>query len=315
MNCQRLRVVYAGTPDFAVPALKALIDSDHEVIAVYTQPDRPAGRGRKLTASPVKQCAEWYEIPVHQPVTLRDSDAQQALADLDCDIMVVAAYGLLLPQAVLDIPRLGCINIHASLLPRWRGAAPIQRAIQSGDSESGVTIMQMAKGLDTGDMLGKKTVAIGAQTTAGELHDKLAELGRHGLLEIIPALCRGEIVPEVQDDSLANYAGKISKQEAEIDWSLDAIQIHRTICAFNPFPVAFTHLDGKVVRLWRSRLCEAKMKGEPGEVVYAAEGEIRVATGHGFLCIDELQMPGKKAVTADQFLNGRQLHGRRFGQA
>lgn len=315
MNCQRLRLVYAGTPDFAVPALKALIDSDHEVIAVYTQPDRPAGRGRKLTASPIKQCAESHGIPVYQPVSLRDADAQKALTKLDCDIMIVAAYGLLLPQAVLDTPRLGCINIHASLLPRWRGAAPIQRAIQSGDSESGVTIMQMAKGLDTGDMLGKKTVAIHAQMTAGELHDKLAEMGRDGLLEVLPSLCRGEISPEIQDDSLASYAGKISKQEAEIDWSLDAKQIHRSICAFNPFPVAFTHLDDKVVRLWRSSLSEAEWEGEPGEVVYAANGEILVATGEGLVRIDELQMPGKKAVTAEQFLNGRQLLGQRLGKA
>lgn len=313
MNCQQLRVVYAGTPDFAVPALRALIQSTHHVVAVYTQPDRPAGRGRKLTEGPVKQCAVSNSIPVYQPESLKAGDAQQALRNLDCDIMVVAAYGLMLPVAVLETPRLGCINIHASLLPRWRGAAPIQRAIQAGDPQSGVTIMQMAKGLDTGDMLLKQSVDIVPDTTAGELHDTLAEIGSEGVLKILPSLCLGQIQAEVQNNELANYAHKISKQEAEIDWAQSAEQIHRTICAFNPFPIAFTRLGDKVVRIWRSRASDHVSTGKPGDVLYATNGEIRVATGSGVLCLESLQMPGKKAVSAAEFLNGRKLDGVTFG--
>ncbi len=313
MNCQQLRVVYAGTPDFAVPALRALIRSTHHVVAVYTQPDRPAGRGRKLTESPIKQCAVTNGIPVYQPESLKSHDDQQALRNLDCDIMVVAAYGLMLPVAVLETPRLGCINIHASLLPRWRGAAPIQRSIQAGDPQSGVTIMQMAKGLDTGDMLLKQSVVINPDTTAGELHDTLAEIGSEGVLKVLPSLCLGQIQAEVQDNKRANYAHKISKQEAEIDWAQSSEEIHRTVCAFNPFPIAFTRLGDKVVRIWRSRVSDLVSTGKPGDVLYATNGEIRVATGSGVLCLESLQMPGKKAVSAAEFLNGRKLDGVTFG--
>ncbi|HBR96202.1 MAG TPA: methionyl-tRNA formyltransferase [Gammaproteobacteria bacterium] len=314
MDCQHLRVIFAGTPDFAVPALSALIASTHEVVAVYTQPDRPAGRGRKLSASAVKQCAEAHRVPVYQPESLRNAEAQAALRALDADVMVVAAYGLILPVAVLQTPRLGCINIHASLLPRWRGAAPIQRAIEAGDSHSGVTIMQMAKGLDTGDMLLKASVELGASMTAAQLHDQLAEIGSTALLRVLPALCAGTLEPEVQDDALANYAPKITKAEAEIDWSLPAVEIHRKVRAFNPFPIAFTRLDDKVMRVWDAELSSATWEpAVPGDIKVEDNARIIVATSEGALVITRLQMPGKKPLSAAEFLNSRQLAGARLG--
>ncbi len=294
-----------------MPALQVLLESDHELVAVYTQPDRPAGRGRKLRASPVKQFAEEHNLAVYQPQTLRDEEAQKVFKALNPDVMVVAAYGLILPVKILEMPKLGCINIHASLLPRWRGAAPIQRAIEAGDSESGVTIMQMAKGLDTGDMLVKLVAPIDSNTTTSELHDRLAELGRDGLLQALSGLCLGSIKPEVQDESLATYAEKISKQEAQINWQDTAKEIHRRICAFNPFPIAFTNFDAKDLRVWRSELCEDKLPdgAVPGEIVYAQNNEIRVATGGGAIRILQLQLPGKKPLNAKEFLNNRELKG------
>lgn len=309
MNCQQLRVIYAGTPDFAVPALEALLNSGHDVVAVYTQPDRPAGRGRKLRASPVKLFAEEHGLALFQPESLRNEEAQETLQSLHADVMVVAAYGLILPVNVLQTPKLGCINIHASLLPRWRGAAPIHRAIEVGDKQSGVTIMQMAKGLDTGDMLLKITVPIGGDTTTGELHDQLAVLGSEGLLKVLSGLCEGSIQAEVQNESLVTYAEKITKQEACIDWHDSAVNIHRKVCAFNPFPVAFTSLEGKVLRIWRSELCQNDVptNAVPGEVLIARDNEISVATGDGCLRLLQLQLPGKKALTVNEFLNSRDI--------
>jgi len=304
-----LNIIFAGTPDFAASALRALLDSEHQVVAVYTQPDRPAGRGRKLKFGPVKQLAVDRGIPVLQPKTLKDAAEQAVLAGLNADLMVVVAYGLLLPQAVLDTPRLGCINIHASLLPRWRGAAPIQRAILAGDRESGVTIMQMEAGLDTGPMLHILKCPIHAKDTGGELHDRLAELGSRALLEVLPALAAGTIIAEAQDDGRANYAHKLEKQESFIDWSQSAEQIHRQIRAFNPWPVAQTLYQGKVMRIWEACLLPTGSPGQPGAMHAAAKEGIDVASGEGWVRILQLQLPGKRAMAAADFLNAHTVDG------
>ncbi len=306
---QPLKIIFAGTPDFAAVALKALLATEHSVVAVYTQPDRPAGRGRKLQPSPVKQLALEHAIPVCQPQTLRDDSAQQALAGFQADLMVVVAYGLLLPQVVLDAPRLGCINIHASLLPRWRGAAPIQRAILAGDAESGVTIMQMEAGLDTGPMLIKSVTPIAADETGGSLHDRLATLGAEALLKVLPGLSEGSVTGEVQDDDLATYARKLDKQEARIDWTQDAEQIDRLVRAFNPWPVAHCLFDDQVMRIWNSQALPGDAGGEPGRIVASDRSAIEVATGTGRLRITQLQMPGKRAMSAGDFLNAHDVHG------
>ncbi|MEJ2609954.1 MAG: methionyl-tRNA formyltransferase [Candidatus Thiodiazotropha sp.] len=306
---QQLKIVFAGTPDFAATALKALLTTDHQLVAVYTQPDRPAGRGRKVQFSPVKQLALEREIEVRQPKTLKDVVAQQELADLGADLMVVVAYGLLLPQAVLDAPRLGCINIHGSLLPRWRGAAPIQRAILAGDRETGVTIMQMEAGLDTGPMLTVLRTPISETETGGSLHDRLAELGAEALLASLPGLRDGTLSAERQDDSLANYANKLDKQEARIDWSQSAKQIDRQVRAFNPWPVAHCLYGEKVMRIWNSHYLACEVSAIPGQVIGAGKSFIEVATGEGVLRITELQMPGKRAMSAGDFLNANNLDG------
>lgn len=299
----RLRIVFAGTPDFAAHHLEALLtDGRFDVVAVYTQPDRPSGRGKKLTASPVKALALEHELPVYQPLTLKDDEAQQQLTALNADLMVVVAYGLLLPVPVLNTPRLGCINVHASLLPRWRGAAPIQRAIEAGDAETGVTIMQMDIGLDTGDMLSKSVIQIAADETAGSLHDKLAEIGAPALLDTIEQLEAGTAEPEQQDDSLANYAGKLSKQEAQIDWQQPAATIERQVRAFNPFPVATAQMNGDRIRIWSAT--SSHFKGEPGEILQADSDGLLVACGEGSLLITELQLPGKKRLAVADLLRG-----------
>lgn len=309
-----LRIVYAGTPDFAVPALQALLDSRHEVMAVYCQPDRPAGRGRKLQAGPVKRVAIAAGIPVEQPLSLKGEEEQAKLRAREPDVMVVAAYGLILPQAVLDIPRHGCLNIHGSLLPRWRGAAPVQRAIQAGDAETGVTIMQMAAGLDTGDMLYKMVCPVTAGDGAQSIHDKLAADGAVALLHTLELLTSGKLQPEAQDESLTCYAHKLSKAEAQIDWNRPALEIDRTIRAFDAWPTAFTLHDGKPLRLFASRVAPdvGTTDAAPGMVIAESREGIDIATGDGVVRILSLQMPGGKRLTATQFLNGRSLLGVQF---
>lgn len=303
MSSDSLRIIFAGTPEFAVRSLAALLETRHEVVAVYSQPDRPAGRGRKLAPTPVKALALEHDIPVYQPVSLRDEEAQQVLASHNADLMVVVAYGLILPQVVLDTPRLGCINVHGSLLPRWRGAAPIQRAIWQGDAETGVTIMKMEAGLDTGPMLLKTRLDIAADETAQTLHDKLADQGGDALKEAVDALAEGTLTPEVQDDALANYAEKLSKAEAEIDWSKDAAFIDRCIRAFNPWPVSWTTLHGETVRIWQATPETENSDLAPGAVISADKTGLRIACGEGTLCIKNMQLPGKKALSVVDILN------------
>ena len=304
-----LKVIYAGTPDFAVPALQALIDFPHQVVAVYTQPDRPAGRGRKVQFGPVKQLAVDFEIQIEQPVSLKDTEAQQKLAAYDCDVMVVAAYGLILPQAVLDMPKYGCLNIHGSLLPRWRGAAPIHRAIQAGDKETGVTIMQMAAGLDTGDMLLKVKCPIAATDTGQRIHDRLANDGADALLEVLELIQQDKLTPEAQDENLTSYAQKLNKAEAEIDWTQSAVKIDQMIRAFNPWPVAFTLFNGKPLRIFMSSVTEISSSEAPGTVIHESAQGIHIVTGDGVLSFTRLQLPGKKAIDVGDFLNGRSLLG------
>jgi methionyl-tRNA formyltransferase len=305
-----MRIVYAGTPEFAVPALQALLAAGHEVVAVYCQPDRPAGRGRKLTFGAVKQVAVAAGIPVEQPLSLKAVEEQDKLRAYAPEVMIVAAYGLILPQVVLDIPRYGCLNIHGSLLPRWRGAAPIQRAIQTGDTETGVTIMQMAAGLDTGDMLHTVVCPITATDGGQSIHDKLATQGASALLHTLDLLAAGKLQPQVQDDTLANYAHKLTKAEAQIDWTQSAAVIDRTIRAFDAYPVAFTVYDGQPLRLFASRsLSEVEGNAVPGTVIAESKSGIDIATGDGVVSILSLQLPGGKRLTAEQFLNGRSLLG------
>ncbi|MGC7892583.1 methionyl-tRNA formyltransferase [Vibrio anguillarum] len=302
---QSLRIVFAGTPDFAARHLAALLSSEHEVIAVYTKPDSPAGRGKKLTASPVKQMAVEHNIAVYQPENFKSDEAKQALADLNADLMVVVAYGLLLPKAVLDMPRLGCINVHGSILPRWRGAAPIQRSIWAGDSETGVTIMQMDVGLDTGDMLKIAKLPIEATDTSASMYDKLAELGPQALVECIADIASGKAIATQQDDTLANYAQKLSKEEAKIDWSADAAFIERCVRAFNPWPMSHFDVAENSIKVWQSRV-EAQTSDHPaGTIVRADKSGIYVATGNGLLVLEQLQVPGKKAMSVQDILNSR----------
>lgn len=300
-----MRVVFAGTPDFAAKHLQALLDSpSFQVVAVYTQPDRPAGRGKKLTASPVKRLAEQHQLPLYQPLSLKAEDEYARLADLQADIMIVVAYGLLLPKEVLEIPRLGCINVHASLLPRWRGAAPIQRAIEAGDTETGVTIMQMDVGLDTGDMLLKAHCAIEKDDTAATLHDRLAEIGPPALLKCLAELTHGRAVAEKQDDQLSNYAPKITKEEALLDWSQPASRIDLKIRALNPFPVCYTTLAGERIRIWRATpMPNSNSNVKPGTICQADRNGILVQTGSGQLQLNELQLPGKKQLCVADVLN------------
>ncbi|GAA05462.1 methionyl-tRNA formyltransferase [Photobacterium leiognathi] len=300
-----LRIVFAGTPDFAARHLAALLSSQHDVVAVYTQPDRPAGRGKKLTASPVKAIALENDIPVYQPVSLRNEEAQQELAAIDADIMVVVAYGLLLPLEVLDTPRLGCINVHGSILPRWRGAAPIQRSIWAGDTETGVTIMQMDIGLDTGDMLKVATLPIEATDTSATMYEKLAELGPDALIDCLSDIADGTAVAVKQDDEQANYAKKLSKEEALIDWTMDAAAIERCVRAFNPWPMSYFTVAEQNVKVWQTAV-EADNQGKaPGTILSADKQGILVATGNGALRLISLQPPGKKAMSAADLLNSR----------
>lgn len=313
-----MNIIFAGTPEFACPSLQALLDSSHKVVAVLTQPDRPAGRGQQLQASPVKQLAQKYDLPVHQPTTLRDASVQKMLAAYQADVMVVAAYGLLLPTAILEMPKHGCINVHASLLPRWRGAAPIQRAILAGDQKTGVTIMQMNIGLDTGDMLAKRECIIDSHITAAMLHDQLAQLGAHALLPVLDTLAAGNAVPgEPQDESSACYATKLTKAEAIIDWQQSTVAIDRCIRAFNPWPVAQSQLAKMTVRIWSAHIATTQIThASPGTIVQADRNGLQVATGDGVICIDTVQLPGKRSLPvadvlnahADQFAVGKRFN-------
>lgn len=298
-----LKIIFAGTPVFAALHLEALLGSFHQVVAVYTQPDRPAGRGKQLQASPVKSLALQNNLPVCQVSSLKTPEAQAELAQWGADIMVVVAYGLLLPQAVLDTPRLGCINVHASLLPRWRGAAPIQRAIEAGDANTGITIMQMDAGLDTGPMLSITQCPILPDDTATDLHDRLGSLGPTALLAALDDLAQGRAAPQVQPSQGVTYAHKLTKEEAAIDWRLDAQLIQRRVRAFNPAPMAYFYLGQERVRVLSAQHL-AHPKGAPGEIVGLDGSGLYVACGSGCLRIDRLQLPGKNPVAVKALING-----------
>lgn len=303
-----MKIVFAGTPEFAVPALRAVLDSNHAVIAVYTQPDRPAGRGRKLRASPVKQVALAEGIRVYQPGSLKGIETQQEFAALQPHLLVVVAYGLILPAAVLEIPRRGCINVHASLLPRWRGAAPIQRAIIAGDAESGVTLMQMDAGLDSGPILAAATCPINPADTAGILHDRLAQLGAELLAQHLDEILAGRLIPESQDESQVTYAAKLDKREAALDWTKAAAVLQRQVNAFNPWPVAQTMFQGQTLRIWRARtIALGDGTASPGCVIAHGKEGVDVACGEGALRLLEVQLPGGRRITGGDFANARSL--------
>ncbi|MBL4608846.1 MAG: methionyl-tRNA formyltransferase [Pseudomonadales bacterium] len=299
-----LKIIFAGTPEFAAMHLQALLDSHHEVCAVYTQPDRKAGRGRKLQPGPVKTLALQHDIPVFQPLSLKGEEEQQAMAALNADLMVVVAYGLILPTAILNTPRLGCVNVHASLLPRWRGAAPIQRAIIAGDNETGICYMQMDKGLDTGDVLYTLRCPITASDTGHSLHDKLAQLGSEQLAEVLDKLNAGVLKPQAQDNGQSNYAPKLSKAEAQLDWNQSAQTLEHQVRAFNAWPVTFTHLDEDVVRVWQATALSQSYSptATPGTVVSTSKESINIACAEGVLCLETLQFPGGKALSCEQIL-------------
>ncbi|WP_409524376.1 methionyl-tRNA formyltransferase [Nitrincola sp. MINF-07-Sa-05] len=315
MSAAPLRIVFAGTPDFAATCLDKLLSHGYPITAVYTQPDRPSGRGRKLMPGPVKLLAIEHQLPVYQPLSLRTAEAQAELASLKPDLMIVVAYGLLLPQEVLDIPRLGCINVHASILPRWRGAAPIERALLAGDTETGITIMQMNKGLDTGDMLSINRCPIQADDTGATLHDRLAELGASALLEILPMLADGKANPQPQDDALACYASKLSKEEGLLDWSLSAAELSCKVRGLNPRPIAYTRLGDETLRVWQASAIEEQQSQPPGTICSVSKKGVEVATGSGTLRLEQLQLPGGKAQPLASLLNGnpqRFTVGQRF---
>lgn len=302
-----LRIVFAGTPDFAVPALDAIAASPHHLVACYTQPDRPAGRGRKLAESPVKVRARALALPIEQPSSLRTPDAADQVRAHEPDLMVVVAYGLLLPQAVLDVPRFGCLNIHASLLPRWRGAAPIQRAIAAGDTETGISIMRMEAGLDTGPVMLAVSMPISADDTGGSLHERLAHEGARLILDALERIAQGTARFEAQDPARATYASKITVAEAEIDWASPAPVIERQVRAFVPWPVARTSVGGLPLHILRSHVIAVDSPAPPGTVVEAGERGIVVATGQDALAIDVARLPGRRPVSARDLVNGRHL--------
>ncbi len=306
-----LRLIYAGTPEFSVPALQALHAAGHDIVAVLTQPDRPAGRGQKMQASPVKQAALELNLNVLQPLSLRKAHSKKEIRALKADAMIVAAYGLILPQSVLDMPRLGCLNIHASLLPRWRGAAPIHRAIEAGDELTGITIMQMDAGLDTGDILSAHTVKITADDTSQSLHNKLSTCGADAIVDSLKNLEAGLISPQIQDAELANYAHKLHKSEAKINWSESVEVIERKIRAFNPWPCAFSKIKGKNLKIWRAEIINTHQVPSDlipiGKVIACSSQGIQVQTGQGILNLLEIQMAGKKRLPVEQFVNATDL--------
>ena len=300
-----MKIIYAGTPEFAVPALQALIDADYEVVAVYTQPDRPTGRGRKLAMSSVKQLALENSIPVEQPLNFKSNETLEQLKSYQADIMIVAAYGLILPQIVLESFEFGCINIHASILPRWRGAAPIQRAIIAGDDSTGVCIMKMEKGLDTGPVYHKKIIEILPEDTGSSLHDRLMQLGADALMQTLPGIFSNSIKPVPQNGDTATYAHKLEKLEAKIDWQESAELIQRKIRAFNAWPVAFCELNGENVRIWEADFNLETHNRQPGEIVGVSKTAITVACSEGLLTIHALQLPGGKMLTISQVINAK----------
>lgn len=297
-----MKIIFAGTPEFAVPTLQGLIDSSHQVCAVYTQPDRPAGRGRKLTPSPIKQLAVAHAIPVFQPENFKQAQTLETLIALDADLMVVVAYGLLLPQAVLDAPKHGCINVHGSLLPRWRGAAPIHRAVMAGDAQTGITIMKVIKKLDAGDMLYKTACPILADSTSSSLHDQLALIGAQGLLTVVEQIANNQISAQTQDESLVTYAHKLEKNEAILDWQSSAVELDRKIRGLNAWPVAQTLFKGQVLRIWQAAIIDQNSSAAPG-TIDNTEHALDVATGNGTLRLLEVQLPGGKRLAAKDFLN------------
>lgn len=304
-----LNIIFAGTPDFAAQHLQALLDSPHRVIAVYTQPDKPAGRGKKLQASAVKLLAEQHHIPVYQPKSLRKAEAQAELQALNADVMVVVAYGLILPKAILVAPRLGCLNVHGSLLPRWRGAAPIQRAIWAGDAQTGVTIMQMDEGLDTGAMLHKVVYDIQPQETSADLYAKLAEMAPPALLEVLNGLEQQQFVAQPQDENAANYAEKLSKEEAKLDWNMPAAQLERNIRAFNPWPICYFSTqdeqgNAQTLKVYQAQVLPHQDKAA-GTIIAADKKGIQIATSQGVLNLTQLQPAGKKPMSTQDLLNGR----------
>lgn len=308
------RIIYAGTPEFAVPALESLLRGGHDVIAVYTQPDRPAGRGRKLQQSPVKSCALDAGLPVYQPADFKSASDLQQLQRQDAELMVVAAYGLLLPAAVLEAPRLGCVNIHASLLPRWRGASPIQQAILAGDTHSGVSLMKMDTGLDTGDVISRRSLVIEKDWTSADLHDALAPLGAELLLEALRDPERSLRLAEPQDESLATYAPRLSKQQAEVDWNKPAAQLLREIRAYNPWPVSYTWLRHDNLRLWKACANDEYRAQQPGQVIAHDRNGVYVSCADAVLQITELQFAGRKRCSAAQALNAADLSGQVLGR-
>jgi len=307
-----MNIVFAGTPEFALPSLQALLDSAHKVIAVYTQPDRPAGRGRKLTASPIKQLAQSAGVPAYQPENFKQAGAIAELAELQADLMVVVAYGLILPQPVLDLPKFGCINVHGSLLPRWRGAAPIHRAVLAGDAKTGVTIMQLVKKLDAGDMLLKLECPIKANDTSSSLHDQLAQMGAQGLLEVIEQIAQGRAQPEAQDEAHVCYAEKLEKTEAILDWRQTALELDRKIRGLNAWPVAQTLYKGEVLRVWRCAVLDDDRQLDPGEID-SSRHELDVGAGQGVLRLLEVQLPGGKRIAGKDFLNAHSVENIRLG--
>jgi len=307
-----LKIIFAGTPDFAAQHLAALINSHHEVVAVYSPPDKRAGRGKKLTACATKELALAHNITVEQPTNFKEAIDQEKLASYNADIMVVVAYGLLLPMVILETPRLGCVNVHGSILPKWRGAAPIQRSLEAGDIETGVTIMQMDRGLDTGDMIAKATCAITQQDTSATLYEKLAKLGPVSLLSTLGLMAENKHNVEPQDNDSSTYAAKLEKDEAELNWQLPAAVLHRKIRAFIPWPVAqFTFTDEKQtehrIRVWQASYSDEAHRFTPGTIISANKNGIIVATASGSICLESLQLPGKKALPVRDILNGKAL--------
>lgn len=312
-----LKIIFAGTPEFASVALQELLlyPTEFQIAAVYTQPDRPSGRGLKLTPSAVKTLALQHQLPVFQPATLKDIQEQEKLKSIDADVMIVAAYGMLLPEAVLNIPRLGCINIHPSLLPRWRGAAPIQRTIFAGDKITGVTIMQMDKGLDTGPMLLQQRYELAEDETSQTLHDKMAKVGAELLIETLRRLAKNELTPIIQDDALATYATKITKDEARLDWTQPATALENKIRSFNPWPVVYTEWQEQNLRIWMAKAILEKHDIEPGYIVRATRDAIDIATGDGVLRLLQVQLPGGKVLSAADFYNAKRnelVSGKKF---